>query len=57
MLSTTVNDFLDAGFVLTRLHEPLPTPEQLDRVPENDDLYRVPIYTIYELAKPTTVPS
>jgi ubiquinone/menaquinone biosynthesis C-methylase UbiE len=57
MLSTTVNDFLDAGFVLTRLHEPLPTPEQLDRVPENDDLFRVPIYTIYELAKPTTVPS
>jgi ubiquinone/menaquinone biosynthesis C-methylase UbiE len=52
MLSTTVNDFLDAGFELVRIHEPLPTPEQLARVPENDDLFRVPIFTIYDLSKP-----
>jgi Methyltransferase domain len=54
MLSTTVNDFLDAGFVLTRVHEPLPTPAQLARVPENDDLFRVPIFIIYDLVKRTS---
>ncbi|HSJ21080.1 MAG TPA: methyltransferase domain-containing protein [Nocardioidaceae bacterium] len=54
MLSTTINDFLDAGFVLTRVHEPLPTPAQLARVPESDDLFRVPIFIIYDLAKPTS---
>lgn len=52
MLSTTINDFLDAGFILTRLHEPLPSRRQLARVPQNDDLFRVPIFTIYDLAKP-----
>jgi len=53
MASTTINDFIDAGFVLSRLHEPLPTPEQLARVPSNDDLYRVPIFIVYDLLKPT----
>jgi SAM-dependent methyltransferase len=53
MLSTTVNDLLAAGFVLRGIHEPLPTQEQLDRAPANDDLFRVPIYVIYELVKPT----
>ncbi|HEU5306823.1 MAG TPA: hypothetical protein VFW97_05820 [Acidimicrobiia bacterium] len=52
MLSTTVNDFLAAGFVLRRLHEPLPTDEQLSRFPENRDMRRVPIFTIYDLEKP-----
>lgn len=52
MLSTTINDFLDAGFILAHLYEPLPTPGQLARVPENDDLFRVPIFTIYDLVKP-----
>jgi ubiquinone/menaquinone biosynthesis C-methylase UbiE len=51
MLSTTINDFLDAGFRLTRLHEPLPNAAQLARVPGNDDLFRVPIFTIYDLIK------
>lgn len=51
MLSTTINDFLDAGFFLVHLYEPVPTPAQLARVPENDDLFRVPIFTIYDLAK------
>lgn len=54
MLSTTINDFLDAGFQLTRIHEPLPSPEQLARAPDNEDLFRVPIFTIYDLAKPRT---
>ena len=52
MLSTTLNELLDAGFVLRRLHEPLPSAEQLARVPENDDLFRVPIFVIYDLVKP-----
>ena len=52
MLSTTVNGFLDAGFVLGRIHEPLPTEAQAARVPDNDDLCRVPIDTVYDLAKP-----
>lgn len=52
MLSTTLNGFLDAGFRLRRLHEPLPTPAQLERVPQNEDLLRVPIFVIYDLVKP-----
>jgi hypothetical protein len=52
MLSTTINHLLDAGFSLRHLYEPLPTPAQLARVPENDDLFRVPIFIIYDLAKP-----
>lgn len=52
MLSTTINTFLETGFCLTGLHEPLPSPEQLARVPANDDLFRVPIFTIYDLVKP-----
>ncbi len=53
MLSTTINDFLDAGFELVRIHEPVPSDEQLARVPDNNDLFRVPIFTIYDLVKPT----
>lgn len=52
MLSTTINHLLNAGFSLRHLHEPLPNRAQLARVPENDDLFRVPIFTIYDLAKP-----
>lgn len=52
MLSTTLNTFLHAGFRLRRLHEPVPTEEQLARVPANGDLSRVPIFVIYDLIKP-----
>lgn len=52
MLSTTIKDFLGAGFSITGLHEPVPTPTQLARIPENEDLFRVPIFTIYDLTKP-----
>jgi ubiquinone/menaquinone biosynthesis C-methylase UbiE len=52
MLSTTINDFLDAGFVLRRVYEPMPNEEQLVRFPENQDLCRVPIFTIFDLEKP-----
>jgi hypothetical protein len=52
MLSTTVNDFLDTGFVLRRLYEPIPNEAQLSRFPENEDLGRVPLFTIFNLEKP-----
>ncbi len=51
MLSTTVSSFLDAGFELRRIHELLPTEAQLARVPDNEDLFRVPIFIIYDLLK------
>jgi SAM-dependent methyltransferase len=50
-MSTTLNTFLGTGFTLRALHEPTPTPEQLRRAPGNDDLFRVPIYVIYDLIK------
>ena len=53
MLSSTLDGFLDAGFQLRRLHEPLPNHEQLARAPGIDDLFRVPIFVIYDLVKPT----
>lgn len=53
MLSTTVNELLDAGFVLLRLDEPVPDEEQLTAFPENCDLRRVPIFMIIDLAKPS----
>jgi SAM-dependent methyltransferase len=52
MFSTTITDFLDAGFRLTGVLEPLPTPAQLARFPANEDLLRVPIFTVYDLVKP-----
>jgi ubiquinone/menaquinone biosynthesis C-methylase UbiE len=51
MLSTTIRDFLEPGFRLEALHEPVPTPEQMKQVPKINDLARVPIFTIYELRK------
>jgi ubiquinone/menaquinone biosynthesis C-methylase UbiE len=51
MLSTTVNAFIQTGFRLTGLHEPLPTAAQLERFPQNADLHRAPIFVIYDLAR------
>jgi SAM-dependent methyltransferase len=51
-LSSYVNAFLDAGFVLDGLREPVPNAEQLAREPTNDDLLRVPLFIIYLLRKP-----
>ncbi|MEM9037994.1 MAG: class I SAM-dependent methyltransferase [Actinomycetota bacterium] len=48
MLSTTVNAFLDAGFSLRRLHEPVPDDDQIRRLGD-DDLRRVPGFVIYDL--------
>ena len=52
MLSSYMAAFLDAGFVLQALHEPTPTPEQLERNPHFDDEYRAPNFIIYHLIKP-----
>jgi ubiquinone/menaquinone biosynthesis C-methylase UbiE len=52
MLSTTINNFLD---VASRSHASTSlfrTPPQLARFPENEDLFRVPIFTINDLVKP-----
>ena len=51
-LSSYMAAFLDAGFVLQALHEPTPTPEQLERNPHFDDEYRAPNFIIYHLIKP-----
>jgi ubiquinone/menaquinone biosynthesis C-methylase UbiE len=51
MLSTTVNAFIGAGFAVEAIYEPAPNTEQLARAPALDDLYRVPIFTIYVLRR------
>jgi 2-polyprenyl-3-methyl-5-hydroxy-6-metoxy-1,4-benzoquinol methylase len=51
-LSTYINGFLSAGFVLEGTREPFPNREQLAREPSNDDMLRVPLFIIYLLRKP-----
>ena len=51
-LSSYVNAFLGAGFVLQGLREPVPNAEQLAREPSNEDMLRVPLFVIYLLRKP-----
>lgn len=50
-LSTLLNSFLQAGFSLTNLLEPKPTPEQCIRYPAVEDLLRVPLFAIYEFER------
>ena len=52
-LSSYVSAFLEAGFVLEGLHEPVPSDEQLAEHPHFDDEPRVPNFIIYVLKKPT----
>ena len=52
-ISSYVGAFLDAGFVLEGLHEPVPSDEQLVENPKFDDELRVPNFIIYVLKKPT----
>jgi SAM-dependent methyltransferase len=42
----------DAGFVIKRIHEPRPTREQVDRIPELDDCYRLPYFLVFDCLKP-----
>ena len=51
-LSSYMSAFLETGFVLERLDEPVPTEEQLAANPTFDDEYRAPNFIIYELRKP-----
>ena len=52
-LSSYVSAFLDAGFVLEGLDEPVPSEEQLVENPSFDDEYRSPNFIVYRLRKPT----
>ena len=51
-LSSHIGAFLDAGFTLRALHEPIPTAEELAANPTFDDEYRIPNFIIYVLEKP-----
>ena len=52
-ISSYVSAFLDAGFTLEGLHEPVPSDEQLVENPKFDDELRVPNFIIYILKKPS----
>ena len=52
-LSSYVSAFLNAGFALEGLHEPIPSEEQLAQHPNFDDEPRVPNFIIYVLKKPS----
>ena len=51
-ISSYVSAFLDVGFVLEALQEPIPSEEQLAEHPHFDDELRVPNFIIYVLKKP-----
>ncbi len=51
-LSSYVSAFLNAGFTLEALQEPIPSDEQLAQHPKFDAEYRVPHFIIYVLEKP-----
>ena len=53
-LSSYIGAFLDAGFTLRALHEPVPSEEELVANPTFDDEYRIPNFIIYTLEKPIT---
>ncbi len=53
-LSSYISAFLDAGFILSALHEPIPSAEELAANPTFDDEYRIPNFIIYVLEKPTS---
>jgi ubiquinone/menaquinone biosynthesis C-methylase UbiE len=50
-LSAYINSFLEAGFRLQGIREPMPSPEQLERFPELSDNLRVAYFIIYLLRK------
>ena len=52
-LSSYVSAFLEAGFVLEALQEPVPSEEQLAQHPNFDDEHRVPNFIMYVLKKPS----
>lgn len=54
-LSTYLNGFLDAGFVIARVVEPTVALSDLGQYPELEDELRVPNFIIYVLNKPSQV--
>jgi SAM-dependent methyltransferase len=52
-LSTYLNGFLEAGFVITQIVEPSVTVSDLRQYPELEDELRVPNFIIYVLDKPS----
>ena len=50
-LSSYVSAFLDAGFVLEAVQEPVPTADQLERHPDWEDEYRAPNFIVFVLGK------
>ncbi len=51
-LSSYLNSFLDAGFMLEGIREPKPSPQQIAQYPGVADNLRVPYFIIYLLRKP-----
>ena len=51
-LSSYISAFLEAGFVLERLEEPVPSEDQLAANPTFDDEFRAPNFIVYVLKKP-----
>lgn len=41
----------DAGFVIKRIHEPRPTAEQVERIPDLEDCYRLPYFLVFDCLK------
>ena len=54
-LSTYLNGFLEAGFVLVRVIEPTVAISDLKQYPELEDELRVPNFIIYVLGKPSRI--
>ena len=42
----------DTGFLVARLSEPRPTPEQVARNEKLDDCARLPYFLVFDLVKP-----
>ena len=51
-LSSYVSSFLETGFILDDIREPMPSPEQAVEYPYIADNLRVPEFIIYLLRKP-----
>ncbi len=53
-LSSHIGAFLGAGFALTGLQDPVPTPAQVAANPGFEDEFRAPNFILYELTKPAS---
>ncbi|MBC9915362.1 class I SAM-dependent methyltransferase [Chitinophaga varians] len=54
-VATLINGLLDAGFMITRVEEPKPSPAVLEKYPEMKDETRRPIFILIAAQKPSTV--